>query len=386
MNYFDKAIDRSTSNSVKWKRYPPGILPMWVADMDFPVAEPIVEALRARLEERVFGYDFNPRELKATIIERLDSKYGWRVEDHEIVSLPGVVPGFNLAVREFVRPGEGLLVQTPVYRPILKVAGMLGRKSQDMRLAADATGRYFVDMDLFRRTIDAETRMFLLCNPHNPVGRVFSRAELEDMAEECLRNDMVICSDEIHCDILYDANGHIPIATLSPEVADRTITLMSPGKTFNIPGLNYAFAVVQNSRLRKRIKQALSASAAPETSIMGSVAALAAYRECGEWHAGLIEHLQSNRDYLCRYVADQLHGVSVWGPEGTYLAWLDFSRITFPGGEDPYEYLLENARVALNPGKEFGPGGARFARLNFGCPRSLLVEGLERIRMSMADI
>lgn len=386
MNFFEQKTDRSVSNSVKWNMYPNDVLPMWVADMDFKVADPIYDALRARLEERVFGYDFNPRELKAVIIDRLDSKYGWRVDEHEIVSLPGVVPGFNIAVQELVRPGEGLLVQTPVYRPILKIGEMLRRKSQEMLLSVDDSGRYFVDMDFFREAITEDTRMFLLCNPHNPVGRVFSRAELEAMADECERNDIIICSDEIHCDITYEGVEHIPVASISPEVAERSITLMSPGKTFNIPGLNFAFAIVQNSRLRKRIKQALPGSAAPETNIMGSIAALAAYRECAEWHAALLEQLQSNRDYICDFVAENLDGVRLWRPEGTYLAWMDFRKIAFPESKDPYEHLLQAGRVALNPGSEFGPGGNGFARLNFGCPRAILTEGLERIALALRKI
>jgi cystathionine beta-lyase len=373
----DTPIDRRGTPSFKWHTYDPDVLPMWVADMDFRSPEPVITALRARVEHGVFGYERWPEELQEVIAARLQRRYGWDVAPSAVIFLPGVVPGFNLAIRALVDPEGGLLIQTPVYPPILHAAETGGVVGQPMPLLPGADGRYEIDLDRFADALDARTQMFLLCNPHNPVGRVFTEAELTAMAEHCLRHDVLICSDEIHGDLLFSGHRHVPIAALAPEIEARTITLMAPSKTFNIAGLHCAFAVIPNADLRHRFLDARGGLVGTP-NLLGYTAALAAYREGGPWLAAVLRYLEANRDRVMDYIAEHLPGVRAPRPEGTYLAWLDFRDTAIPG--NPHAWLLEHGRVALNDGATFGPGGEGFARLNFGCPRVTLEEGLRRIR------
>jgi cysteine-S-conjugate beta-lyase len=377
---FDRTPARRDSDSNKWRKFPADVLPMWVADMDFPSPPAVVAALRARVEHGFFGYLTEKPELQEVVAERLAKRYGWRVEPDAVMPLPGVIAGFNLAIRALTTPGEGLLVQTPVYPPILRAAGNHGLTRDGHALTRGADGRYTVDLDTFRAAMRPRTRAFLLCNPHNPVGRLFERGELEAMADACLRRDLWIIADEIHADLLYDGRQHVPMATLAPEVEQRTVTLIAPSKTFNVPGLKCAVAVVPNASLRERLTAAVS-DLVPKINVLGHTAAVAAYREGDAWLEALLRYLEANRDVLVREVAAHLPGVRMAAPEATYLAWLDCGET---GLADPCTFFLEHARVALNDGKLFGPGGDGFVRLNFGCPRALLVEGLGRMRAALA--
>jgi cystathionine beta-lyase len=380
-NYdFDKIVSRRQTESIKWRFADEDELPMWVADMDFRSPEPVIRALQQRVAHGVFGYGKCPDGLREAIVQRLERLYGWQVEPEAVVFLPGVVPGFNLAVRTFLRPEEGLMIQTPVYPPILRAAGQAGVVSHDMQLSQTEDGDYVVDPYEFEAAMDLDTGMFLLCNPHNPVGRVFTREELEMMAEICLKHDVVICSDEIHCDLIFNGYRHIPIATLAPEVEARTITLMAPSKTFNIAGLHCAFAVIPEPRLRYDFEQ-VRKGLVGYPNVLGYTAALAAYEHGGPWLGAVLEYLEANRDFVYDYVEGQLPGVTMAKPEGTYLAWLDCREAPIP--EDPYRFFREEARVMLNDGASFGPGGEGFVRLNFGCPRAILEEGLERMRAAL---
>ena len=385
---FAKLPDRRLSESYKWRHYPQDVLPMWVADMDFVSPEPVVRALLRRVAHGVFGYpgglhgepDSLP-DLRAAILPWLEEHFRWQVEPEALVFMPGVVTGFNLACHVLEAPREGVLIQTPVYPPILQAAHRTGKIDQQARLVRSAEGRYSIDGEGLAAAIDTQTGMLLLCNPHNPVGRVFDRADLERLAELCLRHDLLICSDEIHCDLVYPGQEHIPIASLDAEIARRTITLMAPSKTFNLAGLKLSYAIIQNAELRKKYWEA-SKGLVGWVNLMGQVAAQAAYEEGQEWLAQLLVYLQANRDYLTEFVSGELPGVSMVKPEGTYLAWLDCRET---GLEDPYKFFLENARVALNDGTTFGEGGQGFVRLNFGCPRSMLAEALERMRRALAE-
>src|SRR5687767_15089254 len=255
---FDRVPERRDSDSNKWRKFPADVLPLWVADMDFPSPPAVVAALRARVEHGFFGYLTEKPELQEVVAERLVKRYGWRVEPDAVMPLPGVIAGFNLAIRALTTPGDGLLVQTPVYPPILRAAGNHGLTRDGQPLALGADGRYGVDMDAFASSIRPRTRAFLLCNPHNPVGRLFERRELETMAAACLRRDLWIIADEIHCELLHDGRQHVPMAALGPEVEQRTVTLVAPSKTFNVPGLKCAAAVVPNASLRERLTAAVS--------------------------------------------------------------------------------------------------------------------------------
>lgn len=395
---FDQIHPRRPGDSLKWTLYPEDVLPLWVADMDFLSPEPVIQALRQRVEHGIFGYPAgltgSPKELtdlRILIVERLARLYQWQVEPEAIVLVPGVVTAFNLACHAFLTPAQAVLVQTPVYPPIWHAAQSTGRLHQEMQLTQAPDGQYEIDWEAFEKAITPETGLFILCNPHNPVGRVFRRQELERLAEICLRRGVLICSDEIHCDLVYAGHTHLPIAALSPEVARRTITLMAPSKTFNLAGLQCSFAVIPDPELRKRYQRATQ-GLVPWVNLMGLVAAQAAYQDGQEWLDQLLVYLQGNRDYLVAAIqSGMLPGVRVSQTEGTYLAWLDCRQAELRGQnaagqpyqEDPYQFFLDKARVALNDGKAFGTGGAGFVRLNFGCPRSILEQALQQMRQAL---
>ncbi|HEU5193503.1 MAG TPA: PatB family C-S lyase [Methylomirabilota bacterium] len=380
---FDRVHDRRTSDSNKWHKFAPDVLPLWVADMDFSSPPAVVAALQARVAHGFFGYLTEHPELPAVVAERVTKRYGWRVEPEAVVLVPGVNVANNFAASALAAPGESILLQTPAYPPILRAAGNLARVRVEHVLTRQTDGRYVVDLGAFATAITPRTRAFMLCNPHNPVGRVYERVELEGMARICLDRDLWIVADEIHCDLLLDGRQHVPIASLSPEVEARTITFMAPSKTFNLPGLKCAVAIVPNATLRERLTTTMG-DLMSKPNVLGHAAAVAAYREGDAWLEALLHYLAANRDFLTDYVRTKLPGITISPAEGTYLGWLDCRAAGIPGG-DPHTFFLERARVALNDGRLFGPGGEGFVRLNFGCPRALLAEGLERMRSALAD-
>jgi cysteine-S-conjugate beta-lyase len=360
---------------------------MWVADMDFLSPEPVIRALHERIEHGFFGYpdcasdDPNqPSVLKQVIIERMDRYYRWQVQPEEIIFLPGVVTGFNLTCHALVSPSQAIMVQTPVYPPILGAAKTTGIQGQEMELTRNPDGSYDIDWEAFEGSLTPQTKLFILCNPHNPVGKVFREAELLRLAEICLRHGITICSDEIHCDLIYSGHQHIPIASLAAEISQSTITLMAPSKTFNLAGLQCSFAIIQNSGLRKRYLHARD-GLVPWVNLMGMVAAQAAYQHGDDWLAQLMKYLEANRDFLVEYVAQELPGVKLGKPEGTYLAWLDFQQTGVIN--NPSQFFLEQGRIAFNNGESFGKGGQGFVRMNFGCPRPTLIDGLERVKKAL---
>jgi len=313
-------------------------------------------------------------------VDRLQHLYGWPVSPEALVFLPGVVTGFNLVCHAVTSPGDGVLIQTPVYWPILSAPAGAGLTNDEMELTRQPDGSYGIDFDVFEQAITDRTRVFILCNPHNPVGRVFRRDELEQMAAICLRHNIVICSDEIHCDLVFHGNHHLPIASLAPEIADQTITLMAPSKTFNIPGLKCSVAIVQNPELRKKLKTTHT-GLVHGVNVLGYVAALAAYRDGQPWLDEVLRYLEANLDYLLQYVEAHLPGITMTKLEGTYLAWLSCHEAGIPG--KPHEFFLKRARVALGDGEIFGRGGEGFVRLSFGCPRSMLTEALDKMREAL---
>jgi cystathionine beta-lyase len=376
---FDALIDRRASDSDKWHHYGDA-LPLWVADMDFRAPEPVIRALRQRVEHGIFGYGIEPPELRPIIVERLRALYDWHVAPGALLFVPGVVTGLNQAVHAVTTPGDGVLVQTPVYFPMLWAPGNAGCTRDEMELTRRPDGRYEIDYDAFEAAITGRTRIFLLCNPHNPTGRVFRRDELARVAEICLRHDVVICSDEIHCDLLFPGHPHLPIATLGPEVAARTITLMAPSKTFNVAGIHASVAIIEDADLREQF-EAAAAGLVPHLDVMGFTAMLAAYRHGQPWLDEVRRYLKAGRDYLFDYVETSLPGVTMARPEATYLAWLDCRAASIDG--NPHKFFLEKAGVALSDGETFGKGGEGFVRLNFACPRAILEEALERMAKAL---
>jgi cystathionine beta-lyase len=390
---FDQHIDLRGSDCARWRTYEDDVIPLWVADMDFVSPQPVIRALQERVALGVFGYPEGVEgkstekiELRQIIVERLAQLYRWQVSPEEIVFVPGVVTGFNLACHMVAEPDGAVLVQPPVYHPFLEAPHNAGLARQDAELTRLLDGSYGIDYQEFSAAFTDQTRLFILCNPHNPVGRVFRAGELSRMAEICLQRRVLICSDEIHCDLLYNGYQHVPIASLDPEIARNTITLMAPSKTFNIPGLQFSFAIIQNAEMREKYKKS-GRGLAGWINILGWMAANAAYQEGQEWLEQVMAYLQSNRDFLFDYVRSELPGISMARPEGTYLAWLDcrHSRAVeeIDGKRDPYTFFLQRARVALSSGAMFGKGGEGYVRLNFGCPRSILADALERMKSAL---
>ena len=382
---FDEVIKRRASESYKWREYPEDVLPLFVADMDFRSPEPVARALRAYIDNGVFGY---PRglhrsdraqvhELAALVVDRMARRYNWQIVPDDVVLIPGVVPGLNISCH--VADGA-VLVNPPVYPPILAAPANARLHRVESSLRRESDGSYSIDWDSFRSGVAQDTRLFVLCNPHNPVGRVFRRHELERIAEICLSANVTICADEIHSYLLFESHRHVPIASLDPGIARHTITLIAPSKTFNLAGLQCAFAIIPNSELRNRFRSA-GEGLVPWVNAMGLIAAEAAYRDGQPWLDQLLPYLEANRDFLCDFVNRQLPGIRVTKPEATCLAWLDCRELEL---DNPYEFFLTHARVALNDGRMFGTGGTGVVRLNFGCPRSVLTEALSRMKSSLA--
>lgn len=376
-NTFDTRPERRETHATKWTYYEADVLPMWVADMDFKSPEPVVRALTERVQHGVFGYQFDCPPLRQTLVERLQTRHNLTIQPDQILFIPGLVEALNL-VCEVFGEGKGVLMQTPIYPPFLSAPvnnGCFVQQAPLVRVDSGARMRYEIDFDAFEAAITPETRIFLLCNPHNPVGRVYTRAELEKLAEICLRHNLLICSDEIHCDLVYDDYQHISIASLSPEIAARTITLLAPSKTFNLAGLGLGFAVIPNEELRARLTKKVWGMGS-FVNALGYTAALAAYQEGQPWLDNVMAYLKSNRDFVVDFVETRLPGVKVTVPEGTYLAWLDMGGVDISGSA--YQFCLDQARVACSNGKDFA-ADETFIRLNYGCPREMLADALERV-------
>jgi cystathionine beta-lyase len=374
---FDEVFERRGTASEKWEKYRGrDIIPMWVADMDFRSPPAIIEALHRRTEHGVFGYTGPPPELVAATLSMLDRDYGWQVDPDWIVWLPGLVSGLNVTCRAVGEDGDEVLTLVPVYPPFLSAPGNSRRGVVRVPLREE-NNRWSLDFERLEAAVTPRTRLFMLCNPHNPVGRVFDRGELQGLAEFCLQRGIVICADEIHCGLLLDPDKrHIPIATLAPEVAQSTITLMAPSKTFNTAGLGCAFAVIPSEALRRRFRQ-VKAGIVPMLNPYGYLAATVAYRDCADWRAALIDYLKGNRDTLAAALGRMAGELTMAPVEATYLAWID---VRGTGVSGPVRFF-EEAGVGLQDGGDFD--GAGFVRLNFGCPRSVLKEALARMSRAL---
>ncbi|MCX7063948.1 MAG: PatB family C-S lyase [Proteobacteria bacterium] len=371
MNEFDNVIDRRGTGSTKWNKYRDrDVLPFWVADMDFRAPPFILDALHKRLEHGIFGYAQTPPELTEAVVQTLDAEFDWAVSPDWLVWLPGVVTGLNLACRAVGTPGDSVMMNVPVYYPFLDAPGHGGRTAIEVPSTLDHN-RWVIDMQAMTAALGNRTRMFMLCNPQNPTGRIYERDELVALAQFCERHDLLICSDEIHCGLRLDADRpHIPIATLSQDIAARTITLMAPTKTYNTPGLGCAFAVIPDTSLRRRFIDA-RAGLVSGIGPLAYVAATAAYQDPSDWLPRLCTYLRGNRDVLAACV-DSLPGVLMTHVEATYLGWIDVRQLRLV---HPLEYF-ESFGLGFSDGAQFhGPG---FIRFNFGCPRATLEEGLDR--------
>ena len=380
---FDTPINRRHTDSVKW-RQDEDVLPMWVADTDFLAPPAVIDALRKRVEHGIFGYHYESPTLRQTVIDWVEKRYHWRIEPDWIIFPPDVVRGMNWAAQAVARPGDGILLQSPVYGPFFDIPRNGDFVMQDAPLVQADDGRYEMDMAALAAAATPATKAFLLCNPQNPTGRVFTRSELEDLAEFCIERDITVLADEIHADLIYSESQHIPIAALNPEIAQRTITFIAPSKTFNVAGLKASVGIIPNPELRARMEKA-KRGIVPPVNLLGMVAMEAAYGQSEDWLDALLVYLQANRDFLLDFIAEGgLPGVRMARPEGTFLAWLDFRNTSW--ADSPAKHILTEAKVLLNEGAWFGEAGRGFARLNFGCPRVTLEAGLERISKALSKI
>lgn len=372
--------ERGEWPSQKWHRYDASILPLWVADMDFRSPEEVIEALQARVEHGVYGYGVVPESLKRTLCEWSAREYGWAIEPEWQLWIPGVVPALHVASLALTEPGDGVLTVTPIYPPFLKVAERTGRLAQQASLAepSDPGEPWRLDLAALEAAITPETRLLLWCQPHNPTGRVWRHEELAGLAALVERHDLLVVSDELHCDLLLEEGAeHRPLAAAFPELAARIITLWAPSKTFNLAGLTAACAIISDASLRQRFAAA-SRGLLPDVNVLGLVAAEVAYAQCNAWRQALLTTLRGHRQTLIERV-EQWPGVSMSAPEATYLAWLDMRNAqglaAYQGA--PQEIVMDKAGVALSDGTDFGWPG--FVRLNFGTTASQLEEALGRL-------
>jgi len=376
MKSFDTPVDRRDTSSNKWEKYGErDIIPMWVADTDFKAPQVVIDALQARVEHGVFGYTNTPAELNTLVIERMQQRYQWQLEDSALVWLPGLVCGLNLACRTVGQPGDEVISPKPIYPPFISAPQLSERKVISVPMLQE-DNRWRLDFAALEQAITPTTRLLLFCNPQNPGGTVYRRDELEQLADIVVRHDLIICSDEIHCDLILEPGlQHIPLASLNPDIAARTITLMAPSKTFNIAGLGCSFAIIENPVLRRAFSRTRK-GIVPDVNLLGYTAAIAAYKAGDSWNDRQCAYLRGNRDYLVEQI-NQIPGLSLQPGEATYLAWIDVSAAKL----DNPPHFFEEAGVGLSPGRDFGD--ERFMRLNFGCSRETLEEAVRRIRCAM---
>jgi len=382
MMRFDTPIDRSGTYSVQYdgrleKFSTEDLLPLWVADMDLPSAGCITEALKERAAHPVYGYTVYPGRFFEAIKMWMQKRHEWSVEGGWIVPIPGVVPALNLLVTALSEEGDGVLIQPPVYHPFFRLGRNHRRKLLENPLVSRG-GRYEIDFDDFRKKAK-EAKLFILCSPHNPVGRAWSRDELQKLAEICLEEGVIIVSDEVHADIVYAPNSHTPTAKISKEVSAVTVTLNAPSKTFNIAGLNTAYAIIENDSLRRRFELELKRYDLTMGNVFGIEALMAAYEGGEEWLEELLEYLEGNIDFVTSYLKEHISQIEALKPEATFLMWLDCRRLGM-SDEELESFFVDRARLGLNTGVSFGEGGSGFMRLNVACSRAKLKEAMERLK------
>lgn len=386
---FDKVVDRTETESLKWV-YPRKVLgveeaiPMWVADMDFEAPPEVIAAIKSRAAHGIYGYPLIPPTFWQAAIDWLKRRHGWTVKRDWMAKSPGIVPALNYAVRAYTKPGDAVVIQTPVYHPFYFAVEHNGRRVVRNPLRFDGR-RYVMDFDDLEDKIGPDVRMVILCSPHNPVGRVWSHAELEHLGRVALEHGLVVFADEIHHDLVYSGHVHRVFAALSPELAARTVTGIAPSKAFNIPGLSTAAVIASNPDLLEAFKLETERAGYELGQVFGVVGFEAAYAHGGEWLDALLPYLEANIDFLERFLAERIPAIRLVRPEGTYLALLDCRAL----GLEPDElnrFFLTKARVYFSDGTVFGRELEGFVRVNFGCPRSVLKEALERIERAVKNL
>lgn len=379
---FNDKIDRYKTASVKWERTKEvfgsdEVLPMWVADMDFRPPLSVINAIKSRAEHGIFGYTFVPSSTSSAIEEWVKKRHNWQINSESLLYSGGVVEAISAAIRAFSEPGDKVLTTSPVYTPFFNMIKLNGRTVANAPLHLK-DNRFELDFARFEKELQSGCRLFLLCNPHNPGGRVWKKEELLKIGELCLKYNCLILSDEIHSDLIYKPFKHCPIASLSPELSQHTVTFIAPSKTFNLAGLQASAIIVENPVLRKQLHDVFVRQGAFSLNTFGIIAMEAAYLDGEAWLEELIDYLEENKRFAIDFIREHLHGIKCMEPQGTYLLWLDCRGLGL-GDEEVQNLLIQKGKVALEPGTKYGPGGEGFVRLNFGCPKEQLAEGLKRM-------
>ncbi|WP_226657750.1 MalY/PatB family protein [Pseudalkalibacillus hwajinpoensis] len=389
MNVFDERINRFDTHSVKWDHTEAifekeNLLPMWVADMDFRAPQPVIDALTTRIQHGIFGYSMPTENTKSAIQGWLNRRHNWSIQQDWIVFTPGVVPALSAAVNTYTEKGEKVVIQSPVYYPFRDMVEKSEREVVDNPLVR-RNGKYEMDFqDLERKLNDPDVKMLLLCNPHNPVGRVWRKNELMKLAELCLTYNVLIVSDDIHFDLIFKEYEHTLISTLSEEIAANTITCVAPSKTFNLAGMQLSTIIIPDEEKREQFNAYMGKLGLFAPSPFGITAVEAAYNHGEEWLEELMDYLQGNLLFLTTFINERLPQIDVIEPEGTYLVWLDFTKLDM-SHEELEQFVQGEARLALDEGYIFGEGGKGFERINIACPRSVLQEGLERLEKAINE-
>ena len=392
---FDTVIDRKDTNCLKYdfskeRGYPEQILPLWVADMDFKVSSYITEAICKRVEHGIFGYSEVKKDEESSYFQALQqwmlTRHDWKVERDWLIKTPGVVFAMAMAVQAFTKPGDSVMIQNPVYYPFSEVIQDNHRKIVDNTLYIGEDGKYHMDFADFEQKITTYgVRLFLLCNPHNPVGRVWTKEELEIIGAICLKHKVIVVSDEIHEDFVYEGAKHQVFAGISDALRDIAITCTSPSKTFNLAGLQISNIFIANPKLRYKFKKQIDAAGYSQLNALGLTACEAAYRYGGEWYEALLTYLQENIEFTQKYLREHLPHIQMVKPEGTYLIWLDFRKLGL--SEEELEDLVVNrAGLWLDRGSIFGTSGAGFERINIACPRATLERALSQLETAVKHV
>ncbi|MGC8803441.1 MAG: MalY/PatB family protein [Bacteroidales bacterium] len=380
--FFDEIIPRRGTNCLKYDdcmhRFgTDDVLPLWVADMDFRVAPAITQVAENIVQHGIYGYHHRTFRYYEAVIHWLQSHHQWRVEPHEIFFTPGVVPAISYLIQALTQPGDGILIQTPVYYPFFSVIKQNHRKLLVNQLV-EKDNRYSIDFDDFEKKVQ-EAKLFLLCSPHNPVSRVWTEDELKQMAQICLKYNVPIISDEIHSDLVFGAHRHIPLATLSDTIKHNTITCHSPSKTFNLAGLGLGYVIIHNASLRKRFHEHYSVLYADGLNVFAYETLVAAYNESEDWYRAMLQYVYDNYLFLKNFIDSELPFIRHTPLEATYLVWLDFRSLRLSDTE-LRKAVIERAKLGINDGPTFGPGGSGFQRINIACPRAILSEALQRLK------
>ena len=386
---FDKIIDRTNNFSAKWSEMNKNfgtnnLLPMWVADMDFLTAPCVMEALKDRLEQGIFGYTTRPSSYNESIVNWLDNRFSWKINQEWLMFSPAVITSISLLIQNLTQKNDKIMIQEPVYSPFHNIVESNERSLVISPLVKLDDGSYVMDYEDIEAKIK-DVKVFILCNPHNPVGRVWTREELTRLGEICLKHNVLVISDEIHSDIILKNHKHTPFASISKEFRENTITCMAPTKTFNLAGLQSSFLVISNPYYYEVMDKAFSILDIKRNNAFSLVATEAAYNYGEDWLYELIKYIEDNIDFAIDYIKNHMPQLKVKKPEGTYLLWVDFSNLNVDK-KDLKNALINKGRIALSDGSSFGIGGDGYYRINLACPRSMVLEGLKRIEFAIKSL